>query len=104
MPNLWEGSPPDREMFDNIMKDMRKVNAQMKRTDIPDVIYATFVERVRSYLHVVMCMSPVGDQLRVNCRKFPALVDCTTLDWFSPWYYLYICFKFSIIQMYFIFI
>ena len=30
-------------------------------------------------------MSPVGDALRVRCRKFPALVDCCTLEWFSAW-------------------
>jgi len=30
-------------------------------------------------------MSPVGDSLRVRCRKFPSLVNCCTLDWFSGW-------------------
>ena len=30
-------------------------------------------------------MSPVGDTLRVRCRKFPSLVNCCTLDWFSRW-------------------
>ena len=30
-------------------------------------------------------MSPVGDSLRVRCRKFPSLVNCCTLDWFSNW-------------------
>ena len=30
-------------------------------------------------------MSPVGDGLRIRCRKFPSLVDCSTLDWFSAW-------------------
>jgi len=30
-------------------------------------------------------MSPVGDTLRIRCRKFPSLVNCCTLDWFSRW-------------------
>ena len=30
-------------------------------------------------------MSPVGNQLRVRCRKFPSLVNCCTIDWFTPW-------------------
>jgi dynein heavy chain len=30
-------------------------------------------------------MSPVGDTLRVRCRKFPSLVNCCTLDWFTRW-------------------
>ena len=55
----------------------------MGRPGEPDQIYNTFVERVRDYLHIVLCMSPVGDALRVRCRKFPSLVDCCTLDWFA---------------------
>jgi len=30
-------------------------------------------------------MSPIGDSLRVRCRKFPSLVDCCSLDWFAAW-------------------
>ena len=30
-------------------------------------------------------MSPIGDALRVRCRKFPALVNCCTIDWFFQW-------------------
>jgi dynein heavy chain len=30
-------------------------------------------------------MSPIGDALRVRCRKFPALVNCCTINWFFPW-------------------
>ena len=44
-----------------------------------------FVDRVRDFLHIVLCMSPVGDNLRVNCRQFPSLINCTTIDWFHQW-------------------
>jgi dynein heavy chain len=30
-------------------------------------------------------MSPIGDSLRVRCRKFPALVNCCTINWFFSW-------------------
>jgi len=30
-------------------------------------------------------MSPIGNALRVRCRKFPSIVDCCTLDVFNPW-------------------
>lgn len=36
-------------------------------------------------MHVVLSMSPIGDALRVRCRKFPALVNCCTINWFFPW-------------------
>ena len=30
-------------------------------------------------------MSPVGDAFRERLRKFPSLVNCCTIDWFSEW-------------------
>ena len=34
---------------------------------------------------VVLCFSPVGSTLRVRSRKFPAIVNCTNIDWFHEW-------------------
>ncbi|KAI9197259.1 dynein heavy chain and region D6 of dynein motor-domain-containing protein [Polychytrium aggregatum] len=50
-----------------------------------DSMYAYFIERVRNNLHVVLCMSPVGDAFRNRLRMFPSIVNCTTIDWFSEW-------------------
>ncbi|KAM4581026.1 dynein axonemal heavy chain 11 [Odontesthes bonariensis] len=44
-----------------------------------------FTDRVRRQLTVVLCLSPVGSDLRVRARQFPALISCTTIDWFHPW-------------------
>lgn len=44
-----------------------------------------YVRQVRRYLHVVLCFSPVGDKFRIRARQFPALVNCTQLDWFHGW-------------------
>eukprot|EP01062_Namystynia_karyoxenos_P078362 TRINITY_DN805_c0_g2_i2.p1 TRINITY_DN805_c0_g2~~TRINITY_DN805_c0_g2_i2.p1 ORF type:complete len:4436 (+),score=1940.78 TRINITY_DN805_c0_g2_i2:809-13309(+) len=44
-----------------------------------------FVDRCRVLCHVVMAFSPVGDTLRHRLRQFPSLVNCTTIDWFTPW-------------------
>ena len=43
------------------------------------------VERFRENLHIVLCMSPAGDSLRIRCRNFPGLVSSSTIDWFFPW-------------------
>ena len=32
-----------------------------------------------------LCFSPVGDAFRNRAKKFPALVNCTVIDWFHPW-------------------
>ncbi|CAJ0928425.1 unnamed protein product [Ranitomeya imitator] len=34
---------------------------------------------------VALCFSPVGNKLRVRSRKFPAVVNCTAINWFHEW-------------------
>lgn len=36
-------------------------------------------------VQVILCFSPVGSVLRVRARKFPAVVNCTAIDWFHEW-------------------
>ncbi|KAG7458844.1 hypothetical protein MATL_G00224900 [Megalops atlanticus] len=47
-----------------------------------DEVFQFFISRVREKLHIVLCMSPVGDAFRARCRMFPSLVNCCTIDWF----------------------
>lgn len=56
-----------------------------KSTDTAESINVFFNERVRKNLHVVLCMSPVGDTFRRRLRMFPSLVNCSTINWFSEW-------------------
>lgn len=51
----------------------------------PVVLFNFFVETVREQLHVVVTMSPIGANFRTRIRKFPALVNCCTIDWLHPW-------------------
>ena len=51
----------------------------------PDLTYDLFVENTKANLHILFCTSPVGENLRMRMRKFPALINCCILDWFMPW-------------------
>ena len=44
-----------------------------------------FVERGKQNMHVIFAMSPAGEDFRRRLRVFPALVNCTTIDWFLEW-------------------
>ena len=44
-----------------------------------------FIDRVRRQLKIVLCFSPVGSTLRVRSRKFPAIINCTSINWFHEW-------------------
>lgn len=34
---------------------------------------------------MIIAMSPLGEVFRSRLRKFPSLVNCCTIDWFSNW-------------------
>lgn len=44
-----------------------------------DELWQYFVRKCASNLHIVLCMSPVGDTLRTRCRNFPGLVNNTSI-------------------------
>ncbi len=48
-------------------------------------IFGQYLIRVKANIHVVLCMSPLGDAFRTRLRKFPSLVNCCTIDWFMEW-------------------
>uniref|UniRef100_A0A3Q3ICB6 AAA+ ATPase domain-containing protein n=1 Tax=Monopterus albus TaxID=43700 RepID=A0A3Q3ICB6_MONAL len=50
-----------------------------------DEVFQYFISRVREKLHIVLCMSPVGNAFRSRCRMFPSVVNCCTIDWFVQW-------------------
>lgn len=78
--NLYE---PEDLM--KIMEDIEKHTKELGRALSKDVKYATYIERLRDKFHIILCMSPVGDSLRIRCRMFPSLVNCCTLDWYDSW-------------------
>ena len=47
--------------------------------------WSHFLAAVRRNLHVVLCFSPVGEDFRSRAKKFPAISNSTTIDWFHPW-------------------
>ena len=80
VPNLF---PSDE--LDRIVGDMIPVCKEAGIIETRDNCLAHFISRVRDKLHIVLCMSPVGDALRIRCRQFPSLINCTTIDWFHGW-------------------
>lgn len=50
-----------------------------------DALYSFFMETVRTNLHLIICLSPVGANFRVQIRQYPALINCTTTNWLRDW-------------------
>ncbi|XP_013396327.1 dynein beta chain, ciliary isoform X2 [Lingula anatina] len=75
---------PDDEL-ENIINAMRPEVKGLGLLDSRENCWKFFIDRVRRQLKVVLCFSPVGATIRVRARKFPAVVNCTCIDWFHDW-------------------
>ena len=53
--------------------------------ETPDNLVKFFIDRVRSNLHVVLCMSPVSAKFPERARRFPGIIAGCTIDWFLSW-------------------
>ena len=85
---LASGEIPDLFSDDEIDNIVGQVRNEVKGAGIPDTrenCWKFFIDRVRKQLKVVLCFSPVGSTLRIRGRKFPAIVNCTCIDWFHEW-------------------
>ena len=40
-----------------------------------------FYDRIKKQLKLILCFSPVGDTMRVRARKFPGIINSTSIDW-----------------------
>jgi len=75
----------DKDDVDRMERSLAKFMKEHKIPPGPDSVYRTYIKELRLYFHIILGMSPVGDQLRIRCRNFPSLVNCCTLDWFDNW-------------------
>ena len=85
---LASGEIPDLFSDDEVENIITMVRNEVKGAGIPDTrenCWKFFIDRVRRQLKVVLCFSPVGTTLRVRGRKFPAIINCTCIDWFHEW-------------------
>ena len=71
--------------IDTIINGVRNEVKAEGYMDTNENCWKFFIDRVRRQLKVVLCFSPVGSTLRVRSRQFPAIVNCTSIDWFHSW-------------------
>ncbi|KAJ4427780.1 hypothetical protein ANN_25433, partial [Periplaneta americana] len=84
---LASGEVPDLfadDDVENIIAGVRN-EASAGMLDTRENCWKFFIDRVRRQLKVVLCFSPVGSTLRVRARKFPAIINCTAINWFHEW-------------------
>jgi dynein heavy chain, axonemal len=81
VPNLFKIEELE-EIKNSLQKDAKKNNIDENNVQ---AIYNFLLDRVKANLHVIVCMSPIGEPFRNRIRMYPALVNCTTIDLFKEW-------------------
>lgn len=83
IPNLY--SAPEDIM--NIMDNMREVNKNVPgfKNFGDNEIWLDFLNKCKQNVHIVLAMSPIGDDFKRRLRMFPSLVNCCAIDWFLGW-------------------
>ena len=79
VPNIFPGD--ERATIQEAVRDKAKRNGIELHTPVDCWRY--FVNRCKENLHIIFCMSPVGQAFKDRIRQFPSLVNCTTIDWFQ---------------------
>jgi dynein heavy chain, axonemal len=80
IPGLFADEQID-ELINNIRNEVKSVGID----DTRENCWRYFIDKVRRLLKVCLCFSPVGSTLRVRSRKFPAVINCTSINWFHEW-------------------
>jgi dynein heavy chain len=66
---------------DNIPEDYKK----NKKLTTDSEILSALTELCKATIHIVLCMSPIGESFRKRVLNLPSIVNCSTVDWFLPW-------------------
>jgi dynein heavy chain len=85
---LASGEVPDLYADDEVDEIVGSVRNEVKSAGLIDTkenCWRFFIDKVRRQIKVVLCFSPVGSTLRVRSRKFPAITNCTAINWFHEW-------------------
>lgn len=74
-----------KDEMDGILGKVRNEAKSAGFQDTPDQLFEFFLNKVKMNLHVGLCFSPVGEAFRIRARKFPGIINCTSIDWFHEW-------------------
>jgi dynein heavy chain, axonemal len=83
IPNL-HASLEDQAAVCDAMLDENKSDPRFRGMGAEETM-AEFRRNCKASVHVVLTMSPIGEDFRRRLRMFPALVNCCAIDYFLPW-------------------
>ncbi len=67
--NLWTKEDQD-EIIRNLKYEASEVGVY------ENIVETFFLNRMRNNVHLIICMSPIGESFRNRLRMFPSLINC----------------------------
>jgi len=75
-------APDEKE---SLMTEVKDITEKKKLNLNPIQLWEYFVSQCKMQLHIVLCLSPIGDKLRSRIRSFPSMISCTSPIWVQSW-------------------
>jgi dynein heavy chain len=82
-----ESGKLEQKTMDQLIGDLRvTLKKAGEKVPVSDrEVFDTFISKCKSNFHIVYLVAPTGPTFKKQVKAFPALVNCTTMDWFHPW-------------------
>ena len=78
VPNLF--SQKEKESIIEKIREIRGMSIKSANEK-----WEIFLQNTKRNLHVVLCISPVGENLKKRLRQFPSFTNCCSIDWMGDW-------------------
>jgi len=79
IPNLYKDKE-DEGMIIEAMRD-NPINKNKGENEIMN----DFLNMCKENIHIVLAVSPIGEDIKRRLRMFPSLVNCCAINYFLPW-------------------
>lgn len=79
IPNLYEKD----EIDEILQKTQIRASKMGISLDTKKRHFDFFKNMIRNNLHIIIAFSPIGNNFRDKCRKFPSLINCSFIDKFD---------------------
>lgn len=83
IPNLYSLPEDIMDVMDNMRETNKNVPGYKNLGD--QEIWSDFIQKCKNNVHIVLAMSPIGEDIKRRLRMFPSLVNCCAIDWFLAW-------------------
>ncbi|XP_055836500.1 dynein axonemal heavy chain 2 isoform X2 [Episyrphus balteatus] len=71
--------------FEELKPGLERQAKKMGVQATTEAYYNLFMQNVCNNLHIIICLSPIGEDFRLFLRQYPGLINATTSNWFRMW-------------------